>query len=92
MNRRTRLRHWLIKKLAGRDMIVLNARWTMHSIFPGQLNNDASSLINYVEIDGTPPDVGEYGFRKTGEEPQPATETLYAMHRGDGLEDTEGDK
>lgn len=74
MGKRTRIRHWLIKTLAGYDMIVLNARWTMHSIFPGQLNKDANSLINHVEIDGTPPDVGEYGFHKTGEEAQPVTE------------------
>lgn len=68
MSRRRRLRYWLIEKLAGREMIVLNALIT-HVGLPSPLHRGTrGGLLANIEVDGAPPDVGEYGFRKTGEE------------------------
>lgn len=71
MSKRIRLRLWLIEKLAGRSMIVLNARIT-HVGLSSPLYRDArGGLLANIVVDGTPPDIGDYGFRKTGEEPPP---------------------
>lgn len=60
------IRNWLIKRLAGRDMIIVNARIEHGTMCPQPYFEGAGKLMYRVEFDGRPDRPGGFSFRKQG--------------------------